>query len=374
MRTLKSTISMGLALLAIPAMASAALADVITLKDGRIIEGAVTESNGKLTVKGRYGAIHVPADQVVRWERSETPLQEFERKKAALTNGGTADERYRLGTWARDKGLLNQAKDAFQSVLSLDPDHPGARAALGFVLENGTWITIEDRNRLRGLVKYKGRWITLEEKARLLKEQEEKDAAEDAAREAKKEERRLRRRLAAERARRRRAEEALAANRPSLGFQRIPRSRSGRISLLESFYGGYGFSSATGFGLPFDFFSSPFIRYFGVGSQLTNRQILLLIGAARRGIALPGGVSNPFNPLRVPPEFGRNQGPRRGTTRQNPVFVPPNTNRPQFTPPRGTTTKGIPKRPNIYNQPRPRPQPRNLPRSLPNNPRRNNNP
>jgi hypothetical protein len=85
-------------------------------------------------------------------------------------------------------------------VLRVDPDHPGARAALGYVLDGGRWITLADRNRAQGLVELDGEWMTPQERARRLEERrlarererearEQKDLARAEERERKQKER-----------------------------------------------------------------------------------------------------------------------------------------------------------------------------------------
>ncbi len=45
-------------------------------------------------------------------------------------------------------------------MIDLDPDHRGARRALGFKLYEGEWVSPEELNRRKGLVEFEGRWYT----------------------------------------------------------------------------------------------------------------------------------------------------------------------------------------------------------------------
>ncbi|MGE0712479.1 MAG: hypothetical protein AB7N76_01370 [Planctomycetota bacterium] len=162
------------------AIVGAARADVVHLKDGRTIEGSVTREGDTLIVRHKLGSAHVLAADVERIEETSDRWDELERLRRQLQNG-TADERYRFAVWAREHGFPADAKRAFLSVLRLDVDHPGARAALGYVQHDGRWITRDDEKRLRGLVEDKGEWVKPEEKA---KREAERKAKAQAAREA----------------------------------------------------------------------------------------------------------------------------------------------------------------------------------------------
>ena len=56
--------------------------------------------------------------------------------------------RYQLGLWCREQGLGAQALELFRAVIALDPDHAGARGALGHVRHGAGWI---ERSRLESL-------------------------------------------------------------------------------------------------------------------------------------------------------------------------------------------------------------------------------
>ncbi len=192
--------------------APAARADVVHLKDGRRLEGSITREGDLLIVRHRFGEARVPAADVQRIEDTPDAWDEVERMRRDLAQG-TAEERYRFASACRQHGFEEEARRAYLSVLRVDLDHPGARAALGYVRHEGRWITQDDLHRLRGLVEHEGVWVTPEETAA-----REAAAAEEARarREAAAEERRVAReeRLArreAEREERRARREAYEA-------------------------------------------------------------------------------------------------------------------------------------------------------------------
>ncbi len=154
---------------------SSVRADTVVMKDGRQLQGRSSIEGDQVVVKSKYGEVKVPKDDVLRIDREDDVYSQYARKEKELGNG-TADERYQLGVWARDNKLDDEAKAAFLSVLKVDPDHAGARAALGYVKEDGRWVTEEDQMRARGLVKYQGKWMTPAEKIKAETELQEKIA------------------------------------------------------------------------------------------------------------------------------------------------------------------------------------------------------
>ncbi len=178
MRPLLTTLSL-LLLSAAPV-----LADVVHLRDGRSLEGSVIRAGDTLIVRRKLGSSHVHLSDVLRIEETTDRWDELERLRGQLANG-TADERYRFGAWCRDHDFKEEGQRAFLSVLRLDLDHTGARAALGYVLHEGRWLTRADKNRLEGLVEHDGAWVTPEKKAKLVAaEKEAARQARDARREA----------------------------------------------------------------------------------------------------------------------------------------------------------------------------------------------
>ena len=65
----------------------------------------------------------------------EANEQELAERRSAVTKLADGAEqnagRYALALWARDNGLDEAARAEFEAVLAADPDHTGARAALG---------------------------------------------------------------------------------------------------------------------------------------------------------------------------------------------------------------------------------------------------
>jgi hypothetical protein len=276
-----------------------AIADVVTLKDNSVLQGEVIDEGKTLLIKGKYGSIRVDKSKVIDWKNSSPQDDAFKKKKAQLGDK-TADARYRLGVWARGKRMDSNAQQSFESVLLLNPDHPGARAALGYVKHQGIWLTQADKARMEGKVKYRGRWITLDEKAdimknaRLAKEKKEKDKIAQIAR------KKLRRNL---------AREKNSSNRSRRQAQpRVRHYDPDRTRLLDNYYGPYypgpvsGYRLASGaYGNPYFLGPRAFPLYRGIaGRGLTYQQQLIAAAALRQGRILPLHLTQPLRVIQSP--------------------------------------------------------------------------
>lgn len=79
-----------------------------------------------------------------------------------------------LARWCKRNGLQERRTQHLGRILELDPDHPGARRALGYFRVGDEWFTREQYMTGRGYVRYRGRWMLPQEKA-LLEEDEQHD-------------------------------------------------------------------------------------------------------------------------------------------------------------------------------------------------------
>jgi hypothetical protein len=173
-----------LALVLLALALAPARADTVVLTDGRQVSGRTSEEGDSIVVQQKFGEVRFPKALVAKIVKEDDLYSQLERKQKDLANG-TADDRYTLGVWCREKGLDAEARSAFLSVLRLDPDHTGARAGLGYVRQDGRWLTEDDLMKAKGLVKFDGRWMEPAEKVRLEADQAKKRAlAREAAKKA----------------------------------------------------------------------------------------------------------------------------------------------------------------------------------------------
>jgi hypothetical protein len=148
----------------------AGFADTVVLRNGLEIHGAVTEREGEVEL-ARAGRPPLTFDRALVKEirRGESAAEAFD-SKARQVDGKDAAAWYRLGLEARQKGLDAQARDAFERVLSADPEHRAARRELGYERVGDEWLSADDALRKKGFVLCGGRWVLPVEADRLLRE------------------------------------------------------------------------------------------------------------------------------------------------------------------------------------------------------------
>jgi tetratricopeptide (TPR) repeat protein len=119
-------------------LAVAALADTVHMKDGRKLEGVVTEKGDEVHIKTKFGIMKVKRADVERIER--LPREEYLSRAAALGDGD-AEGHFLLGVWCRDQGMKEEAAAEFEKALKADPKHEGAHTALGRSRVGDRWGT-----------------------------------------------------------------------------------------------------------------------------------------------------------------------------------------------------------------------------------------
>jgi hypothetical protein len=155
--------------LAPAALAMAALsappiaADVVHLKNGQRLEGDTIEADGQVAIHSAVGELRIPMDMVARIERGPSIEAEALRKLEA-TSPTDVDARAAIASELESNGAATLARRIYGDVLAIDPDHPVARRALGYVRCDGEWLIEDDCRRQRGQVLYQGRWVTTDER------------------------------------------------------------------------------------------------------------------------------------------------------------------------------------------------------------------
>lgn len=147
------------------AAASAARADEVVLRNGAVFSGVVREEGDRVVVEIDAGTMTFRRADVREIRRTEDPLQEFERRLRAAAD---AEAYYELALWARERGLTSRAQELFRKVIALEPDHEGARKALGHEKVEGRWMEPDEAMVARGFVKVDGRWLKRETAEMLL--------------------------------------------------------------------------------------------------------------------------------------------------------------------------------------------------------------
>ena len=132
-------------------------ADVVTTKDGVVVEGAVERTAAEVIVRTAAGEVRLPAASVASVVAGDSARTAARRALDALPATDVA-ARYRLAASLEAKGLADVAAHAYASILAVDPDHPAARRALGYEKVGDRWLTTAEARRARGLVLYEGTW------------------------------------------------------------------------------------------------------------------------------------------------------------------------------------------------------------------------
>src|SRR5262249_30638129 len=97
----------------------------------------------------------VPMATVDHIVMARTDLDKYDERAGRL--GPSDIDGWRaLGRWASLKGMDQQARRAYERIVTIKPDDPEAEGALGFVMRDGGGTTMEEAYRARGFVKYEG--------------------------------------------------------------------------------------------------------------------------------------------------------------------------------------------------------------------------
>ncbi len=174
------------ALAALLAASASAPADELVLKNGRTLEGEVSEAGDTVLFKGPGISMEIRRDEVQEIRKTPTAKEQYAKKAGDLDKadlaldfssgmipsvkvGAAAEAHHRLGLWCATKGLQEEARAEQRKAVAIDPDHAGARRALGFVKTDAGWRPEDEVMAEKGLVRYEGRWMPKEEAESLAK-------------------------------------------------------------------------------------------------------------------------------------------------------------------------------------------------------------
>jgi len=170
---------MNMRLLVLLLLPVVALADDLRLKDGRVLSGIVVKEEDRYTVADRDRKHAVKASEVDRVDKKRCFMDEYAERLEAVSKTD-AEALYTFGSWLEENAWESRARVVFEQVIAIDPDHKGARGALGHKLYEGEWLTPEQINKRDGLVEFEGRWFTPHELETLKKEIESNAEARQA--------------------------------------------------------------------------------------------------------------------------------------------------------------------------------------------------
>jgi hypothetical protein len=170
----------GLALI-LALLATAARADVVTLKDGRVLEGEITQEDDTIVkLKMSKGAMTIHRADIEKIERKPTPEQEYKLRLAKIDPKKIAD-RLALGDFASNHGMESEAVEQYHAAWALDAKSEAAAAGLrkhDWHFEDGKWLGPDEYYPRMGYRKFEGKWykpLEYEWKA-AVREYEKKDS------------------------------------------------------------------------------------------------------------------------------------------------------------------------------------------------------
>lgn len=149
--------------------AASAAADDVHLVDGRVLSGRVSTEGSRYTIVDRDRKYAVAKAKVEKIVKRRSFMDDYEERLDKLPVDD-AEAIYEFGKWLEENDWATRARLAYAEVLDLDPDHRGARKALGYRLYEGEWVSPEEENRRKGLVEFEGRWYTKHDLAEFKKE------------------------------------------------------------------------------------------------------------------------------------------------------------------------------------------------------------
>lgn len=165
-------------LLAASMLTSAALADDVHLKDGRILSGKVVRKGNKVYVSDRDAKYVLKASEIKEdgIKPAQSFMDEFDERMHKLPNDD-AEAIYEFGLWLEDNEWPSRATRAYERVVEIDADHRGARRKLGYKLYEGEWVSPDQLKRKKGLVQWEvdGKWYTKHDLATIKNEIEKNE-------------------------------------------------------------------------------------------------------------------------------------------------------------------------------------------------------
>lgn len=138
---------------------STALADILELKDGRLIEGMVVEDGKELVVLSRFGPSSFKANEVAKRIRAKPVDQQIREHLAKLSKDDTKNHAL-LAQWLKKIGREGEAISLAEAVLKQDPESQVAHTVLDHVRFKGRWMTEDAKQKAKGLERHGDKWYT----------------------------------------------------------------------------------------------------------------------------------------------------------------------------------------------------------------------
>ncbi|MEI6232531.1 MAG: hypothetical protein WCT04_05735 [Planctomycetota bacterium] len=130
------------------AFSMVARAEIVTMSDGRVIEGeVVSETETTIVLKVISGKMTLKREEIQNIDKKKSAAAQLRDKMDELAKSKDKDNKEEwlaLGDSANEKGARDEATRAYKRVIELDPNNSPAHRALGYVKSNGDWVLKTD--------------------------------------------------------------------------------------------------------------------------------------------------------------------------------------------------------------------------------------
>jgi len=162
-------------------------ADIVQLDTGEEYNGKVTDLEDNIRLETLAWSVVIPKYRILRIIPQKTIPEMYEEKLKDIKEDDAAGH-YKLALWCKKQGWKTKMQEEFELVITINPDHEGARRALGFKKLNGEWVTEDEYMIAKGFIKQDGKWVPRELLVEETKLKETKEKIQAKEKEQKKKE------------------------------------------------------------------------------------------------------------------------------------------------------------------------------------------
>ena len=162
-------------------MPCATHADLVRLKNGGELRGALVKGSDKtrdpeVTIVSFSGAtVSIPRDQVESVQMRSPAIEEYITRSREIPH--TVEAHQQLADWCVSRQLKAQRVEQLELLLELDPENDVVHRSLSHIRHDGKWMSRDEAMELQGYVKHNGKYVTHLE-MELLEKTETERAAE----------------------------------------------------------------------------------------------------------------------------------------------------------------------------------------------------
>ncbi|MBI4834136.1 MAG: hypothetical protein HY811_04885 [Planctomycetes bacterium] len=172
----------------IPNGAECVRADIVQLDTGEEYNGKVTEiDDDNIRLETIAWSVVIPKYRILRIVPQKTIPEMYAEKLKDIAEDDAVGH-YKLALWCKKQGWKSKMQEELEFVITINPDHEGARRALGFKKLDGEWVTEDEYMIAKGFIKQDGKWVPRELLVEQTKLKETKEKIQAKEKEQKKKE------------------------------------------------------------------------------------------------------------------------------------------------------------------------------------------